>query len=78
MSPVTVSAPRTSATPQPAMPGGFAGQILRVDLSKRRCWAEPWGSPAEMRDQLAASGRCAPLQETRKGRAKFLTTRTTG
>ena len=36
-------------------PGGFAGQLLRVDLSKRTCWAEPWG-PEDMRDQLGGIG----------------------
>jgi aldehyde:ferredoxin oxidoreductase len=70
MSPVTVSAPKKSAKTQPVVPGGFAGQILRVDLSKRRCWSEPWGSPEEMRDQLGGIGLGARIlyNETRKGK----------
>ena len=40
MSPVTPSAPRQVGKPQPAPPGGYAGQILRVDLAKRKAWAD--------------------------------------
>ena len=70
MTPVMTSAPKKSAKPQPALPGGFAGQILRVDLSKRKCWGEPWGSPAEMRDQLGGIGLGSRIlyEETRKGK----------
>src|SRR5215475_12220182 len=69
MSPATLAAPKKSAKPQPAMPGGFAGQLLRVDLTKRRCWAEPWG-PEEMRDQLGGIGLGSRIlyRETRKGK----------
>ena len=51
------------------MPGGFAGQLLRVDLTKRRCWAEPWGAE-EMRDQLGGIGLGSRIlyKETRKGK----------
>ncbi|MEK7386134.1 MAG: aldehyde ferredoxin oxidoreductase N-terminal domain-containing protein, partial [candidate division NC10 bacterium] len=37
------------------IPGGYAGKLLRVDLSKRKCWAEPWG-PYDMRDTLGGAG----------------------
>src|SRR5918994_4448666 len=69
MTPVTLSAPKKSAKTQPSVPGGFAGQLLRVDLSKRKCWAEPWG-PEEMRDQLGGIGLGSRIlhKETRKGK----------
>jgi aldehyde:ferredoxin oxidoreductase len=61
--------PKSSDAPAPSLPGGFAGQLLRVDLTKRRCWAEPW-SPSEMRDLLGGIGLGAMLlyRETRKGK----------
>ncbi|HEU5196060.1 MAG TPA: aldehyde ferredoxin oxidoreductase N-terminal domain-containing protein, partial [Methylomirabilota bacterium] len=64
------SAPKKAANAQAAMPGGFAGQILRVDLTKRKCWGEPWGSPADMRDQLGGIGLGSRIlyKETRKGK----------
>jgi aldehyde:ferredoxin oxidoreductase len=70
MTPVTASAPKKSVKTQPTLPGGFAGQILRVDLSRRRCWPEPWGSPEEMRDQLGGIGLGSRIlyKETRKGK----------
>ena len=69
MSPATLSAPKKSAKTQPVVPGGFAGQLLRVDLSKRKCWAEPWG-PEEMRDQLGGIGLGSRIlyNETRRGK----------
>jgi hypothetical protein len=60
MSPATLSAPKKSAKTQPVVPGGFAGQLLRVDLSKRKCGAEPWSSE-EMRDQRGGIGLGARL-----------------
>ncbi|HXG14704.1 MAG TPA: aldehyde ferredoxin oxidoreductase N-terminal domain-containing protein, partial [Calidithermus sp.] len=33
----------------------YAGRILRVDLTKRKCWAEPW-SPEDMREYLGGVG----------------------
>ena len=70
MSPAIKDAPKKTAKPAPALPGGFAGQILRVDLSKRKCWGEPWGSAAEMRDQLGGIGLGSRIlyKETRKGK----------
>ncbi len=44
--PARPRAARTSPTP------GYAGRILRVDLTRKKCWAEPW--PAE--DQRAWLG----------------------
>jgi aldehyde:ferredoxin oxidoreductase len=37
------------------LPGGYAGRLLRVDLSAGRTWAEPW-SPADMRTYLGGAG----------------------
>jgi aldehyde:ferredoxin oxidoreductase len=61
--------PKSSDAPAPSVPGGFAGQLLRVDLTKRKCWAQPW-SPAEMREQLGGIGLGAMIlyRETRKGK----------
>src|SRR5216117_3485386 len=69
MSPVTLSAPKQVGKPQPALPGGYAGQILRVDLTKRKVWGEPW-KPDEMRDQLGGIGLGSRIlyKETRKGK----------
>src|SRR5262249_33904323 len=44
-----------AARPAPVLPGGYAGKILRGDLSAGRCWAEPWG-PDEMREQIGGIG----------------------
>ncbi len=69
MTPATASPASTTkkspARPQPA----FAGKLLRVDLTKRKCWAEPW-SPEEMREQLGGIGLGAMIlyRETRKGK----------
>src|SRR5207249_2626319 len=69
MSPVTLSAPKQVGKPQPALPGGYAGQILRVDLSKRKAWGEPW-TPEQMRDLIGGAGLGAMIlyRETRKGK----------
>jgi aldehyde:ferredoxin oxidoreductase len=66
---VTRKMPKSSDAPAPSVPGGFAGQLLRVDLTKRKCWAQPW-SPAEMREQLGGIGLGAMIlyRETRKGK----------
>src|ERR671925_302139 len=54
MSPATARAPKTSAKTATAMPGGFAGQLLRED----------------MRDQLGGIGLGSRIlyRETRKGK----------
>src|SRR2546428_817149 len=53
----------------PALPGGYAGQILRVDLSKRKAWGEAW-TPDQMRDLIGGAGLGAMIlyRETRKGK----------
>ena len=43
--------PRTEA----ALPGSYAGKLLRVDLGTGRTWAQPW-TPAEMRFFLGGVG----------------------
>src|SRR5262245_5420764 len=67
----TVSAdrrPRARRAAAPAPPC-FAGKLLRVDLGRRRVWAEPW-SPDAMREQLGGVGLGAMIlyRETRAGR----------
>jgi aldehyde:ferredoxin oxidoreductase len=70
MTPALKNAPKRSAKPEVKQPGGFAGQILRVDLSKRKCWGEPWRSPEDMRDMLGGIGLGSRIlyHETRKGK----------
>ncbi len=56
MTPTTSAKTRGKATPAPSpAPGAYTGQLLRVDLTKKKCWAEPW-SPQEMRDWLGGAG----------------------
>ena len=57
MTTATLSAKTTKKTTRATsdLPGGYAGRLLRVDLTKRKCWAEPWG-PAEMRELLGGVG----------------------
>jgi aldehyde:ferredoxin oxidoreductase len=57
MTPATATAPTQSKskTTTTARPGGFAGNLLRVDLTRRKCWAEPWG-PERMRAELGGVG----------------------
>ena len=57
MTPVTARAPKTKKATKaaPALPGSYAGRLLRVDLTKRQCRAEPWG-PYDMRDTLGGAG----------------------
>jgi len=51
----TKRSPKKAAGPARALPGGYAGRLLRVDLTKRTCRAEPWG-PDRMREQLGGVG----------------------
>lgn len=61
MSPTaTATAKRTSDKAAPAPPGAYAGRLLRVDLTKRKCWAEPWNSDT-MRECLGGAGLGAML-----------------
>ena len=61
--------PRPKTKAEPPMPGAYAGKLLRVDLTKRKCWAEPW-SPADMRDWIGGAGLGAMIlyRETAKGK----------
>ncbi|MBI2466633.1 MAG: hypothetical protein HYV62_02235 [Candidatus Rokubacteria bacterium] len=43
-----------------AIPGGYAGRLLRVDLSRGRTWAQPW-TPEEMRFYLGGAGLGAKI-----------------
>ncbi len=49
-----------AAVPKADLPGGYAGQLLRVDLSAGRAWGEPW-SPADMRTYLGGAGLGAKI-----------------
>ncbi|MFQ5829195.1 MAG: aldehyde ferredoxin oxidoreductase family protein [Candidatus Methylomirabilia bacterium] len=42
------------------LPGGYAGKLLRVDLSRGRCWSVPW-SHDEMRTYLGGVGLGAKI-----------------
>jgi aldehyde:ferredoxin oxidoreductase len=55
MTTATLPAKKKTTPATRELPGGFAGQILRVDLTRRKCWAEPWG-PDRMREQLGGVG----------------------
>jgi aldehyde:ferredoxin oxidoreductase len=48
----TRKAPQGETRP---LPGGFAGRLLRVDLSRGKVWAEPWG-PDAMREMIGGIG----------------------
>jgi aldehyde:ferredoxin oxidoreductase len=68
MTPVTTTQPTKLTTLQNAQPGGFAGKLLRVDLTKRKTWAEAWG-PDDMRAMLGGIGLGAMIlyRETARG-----------
>src|SRR5438552_19189900 len=57
MTPAISTAPAKPSTKSaaPAHPGGYAGNLLRVDLTRRTCRAEPWG-PEAMRELLGGVG----------------------
>jgi aldehyde:ferredoxin oxidoreductase len=69
MTPMTTTQPKKLITVQNAQPGGFAGKLLRVDLTKRKTWAEAWG-PDDMRSMLGGIGLGAMIlyRETAKGK----------
>jgi aldehyde:ferredoxin oxidoreductase len=37
------------------IPGGYAGKLLRVDMTRGRCWSEPW-TAEQMREQIGGLG----------------------
>jgi len=47
------------AAPTP-LPGGYAGKLLRVNLSTGKIWTQPWG-PDEMREHLGGVGLGAKI-----------------
>jgi aldehyde:ferredoxin oxidoreductase len=57
MTPTAVAKPgrKTSTTTQPVLPGGYAGKLLRVDLSRGKVSSEPW-SGDQMREQIGGIG----------------------
>ena len=69
MTPSTATAPKKLVSLQATQPGGFAGKLLRVDLTKRKTWAEAWG-PDDMRAMLGGIGLGAMIlyRETAKGK----------
>jgi aldehyde:ferredoxin oxidoreductase len=71
MTPVSVTAPtsRARGAAAPALPGGYAGRLLRVDLARRKVWAEPW-TPEAMRDLIGGIGVGAMIlyRETKRGK----------
>jgi aldehyde:ferredoxin oxidoreductase len=58
----TTTAERPTKKPSPAtpLPGGYTGRLLRVNLSTRKIWIEPWG-PDDMREYLGGIGLGAKI-----------------
>lgn len=53
---MTISAIKLPKTKQaPTSTPGFAGKLLRVDMTKGKCWSEPWGAD-EQRELLGGIG----------------------
>jgi len=69
MTPITIAAPSKKLKSETALPGAYAGKLLRVDLTRKKCWAEPW-SPEDMREQLGGVGLGAMVlyRETARGK----------
>ena len=57
---MTQAATKEAAGRRADLPGGYAGQLLRVDLSAGRAWGEPW-SPEDMRTYLGGAGLGAKI-----------------
>ena len=57
---MTQAATKEVAGRRADLPGGYAGQLLRVDLSAGRAWGEPW-SPEDMRTYLGGAGLGAKI-----------------
>ena len=61
MSPTATAArAKKKASPSTPLPGGYAGKLLRVDLTAGRTWTEPWGAEV-MREYLGGIGLGAKL-----------------
>ncbi len=56
MSPTTTAVrPKARTAKAGDVQPAYAGRLLRVDLTRRRCWAEPW-SPEQMRELVGGAG----------------------
>jgi aldehyde:ferredoxin oxidoreductase len=55
-----VTAEKLKAAAPSDVPGGYAGRLLRVDLTSGRTWAQPW-APADMRTYLGGAGLGAKI-----------------
>src|SRR2546430_15746284 len=51
----TPSGPRPPAAAAAPRPGGYAGKLLRVNLTTGKIWSEPW-SPEDMRELIGGVG----------------------
>src|SRR5215813_12321407 len=51
---MTTKTARTTKTETP-LPGGYAGRLLRVDMTRGKCWAEPW-TAEQMRELVGGLG----------------------
>ena len=61
MSPATATPARKKKTASLAPPpGGYAGRLLRVNLTTRKVWTDPWG-PGDMREYLGGIGLGAKI-----------------
>jgi aldehyde:ferredoxin oxidoreductase len=69
MTTLTQAKAKKKTAPQAPLPGAYAGQILRVDMTKGKCWAEPWGAD-RMRSEVGGIGLGAMIlyNETAKGK----------
>src|SRR5919197_1122803 len=69
MTTLTAAKAKKKNAPATSLPGGYAGKLLRVDMTKGKCWAEPW-TAEEMREQIGGIGLGAMIlyKETAKGK----------
>src|SRR5258706_1880420 len=69
MTTATAAKAKKKTATQAPLPGAYAGQILRVDMTKGKCWAEPWGAE-RMRQLIGGIGLGAMIlyKETAKGK----------
>jgi aldehyde:ferredoxin oxidoreductase len=69
MTTLTAARAKKKTVTQAPLPGGYAGKLLRVDMTKGKCWAESWGAD-RMREQLGGIGLGAMIlyKETAKGK----------
>ncbi len=60
MATATVERTRKKPAAPTPLPGGYAGKLLRVNLSTGKTWTQPWG-PDEMREYLGGVGLGAKI-----------------